>query len=113
MAATNAAAGGGTMDFLASPSGQMLFFLPVMGLLFYLLIWRPQARRQKEHVERIASIKRGETVVLSNGMVGKVTRVEETDAMVEIATGVNVRVVKAMISDIRSRGEPAQADKKS
>ena len=58
----------------------------------------------------ITGIKRGDTVVLSNGMIGKVARVEDTEVGVEIATGVTVKVVKAMISDVRTRGEPAAAN---
>lgn len=95
--------------------GLLLQIAPMILIVIagYWLLVRPQQLRHKEHLERVKGIKRGETVVLSNGMVGKVTRVEEHDAMVEIATGVNVRVIKSMIHDIRSRGEPAPADSKS
>jgi preprotein translocase subunit YajC len=104
-AATGAAAGGGSLMTM------LVQFAPLI-VLFIGLYWfmiRPQQQRAREHLERMKGVKRGETVVLSNGMVGKVTRVEETDAMVEIATGVNVRVIKSMIQDIRARGEPASA----
>ena len=59
----------------------------------------------------IANIKRGDSVVLSNGMVGKVTRVEEAEAMVEISQGVAVAVVKSMIAEVRAKGEPAKLAK--
>ena len=59
----------------------------------------------------IAGVKRGDEVVLSNGMVGKVTRVEDAEAMVEISQGVNVRVVKAMIAEVRNRTAIAANDK--
>ena len=58
----------------------------------------------------LAAIKRNDTVVLSSGLIGKVTRVEDTEVMLEIATGVNVRVVKAMITEVRVKGEPATAN---
>ena len=54
--------------------------------------------------------KRGDTVVLSNGMIGKVVRVEEQEAGVEIAQNVTVKVVKSMIAEVRTRGEPAAAN---
>jgi preprotein translocase subunit YajC len=63
----------------------------------------------KEQQAQVAAVKRGDTVVLSNGMIGKVTRVEDAEAMVEISTGVSVRVIKAMIAEVRTRGEPAPA----
>jgi preprotein translocase subunit YajC len=42
--------------------------------------------------------------------VGKVTKVDDAEVSVEIAQGVNVKVVKSMISDVRTRGEPAPAN---
>ncbi len=80
-------------------------------VLFYFLMIRPQQKRMKQHQAQIAAIKRGDEVVLSNGMVGKITRVEENEAMVEVAQGVNVRVVKSMIADVRNRTAIAANDK--
>ena len=102
-----AAAGGGT-------AAAVLQFLPfiLIFVLFWFLLIRPQQKRMKEHQAMVAAVKRGDTVVLSNGMVGKVTRVEDAEAMVEIAQGVNVRVVKSMIAEVRNRTEIAANDKK-
>ncbi len=108
MAQTAAAAGapmGGPQDFLMQIAPILLLLV-----LFYFLLIRPQQKRAKEHQALITGIKRGDTVVLSNGMIGKVARVEDTEVGVEIATGVTVKVVKAMISDVRTRGEPAAAN---
>ncbi|MDA1322753.1 MAG: preprotein translocase subunit YajC [Proteobacteria bacterium] len=80
-------------------------------ILFYFLMIRPQQKRMKAHQALIAGVKRGDEVVLSNGMVCKVTRVEDAEAMVEISQGVNVRVVKAMIAEVRNRTAIAANDK--
>ena len=103
--AAGAAAAGG-------PQAMLLQFLPLVALvvLFYFLMIRPQQRRLKQHQATIAALKRGDTVVLSSGMIGKVVRVEDKEVGVEVATGVTVKVVKAMISDVRVRGEPAAAN---
>ncbi|HEX2559397.1 MAG TPA: preprotein translocase subunit YajC [Phenylobacterium sp.] len=87
-------------------------FLPLIALfvLFYFLMIRPQQKRMKAHQQMIANVKRGDQVVLSSGMIGKVVRVEDKEVGVEIAQGVNVKVVKAMISEVRVRGEPAAAN---
>lgn len=85
----------------------------VIFVLFYFLMIRPQQQRMKQHQATVAGIKRGDTVVLSNGMIGKVTRVEEQEAMVEIAQGVNVRVMKNMVAEVRAKGEIAAAKDKS
>ena len=89
-------------------------FLPfiLIFVLFYFLLIRPQQKRAKAHQEMIKALKRGDQVVLSNGMVGKVTRVEEAEAMVEIAQGVNVSVVKSMIAEVRNRTAVAANDRK-
>jgi preprotein translocase subunit YajC len=102
-----AAAGGGL-------TATLLQFLPfiLIFVLFWFLLIRPQQKRVKEHQAMVAGVKRGDTVVLSNGMIGKVTRVEDAEAMVEIAQGVNVRVVKSMVAEVRNRTEIAANDKK-
>ncbi|QQQ18516.1 preprotein translocase subunit YajC [Brevundimonas vitis] len=103
----------------ATPDGGIaaiaMQLLPFVGIfvLFYFLLIRPQQKRAKEHAALISAIKRGDEVTLSNGMIGKVTRVEDDKAMVEIAQGVNVAVIKAMISDVRNRTAVAANDSPS
>jgi preprotein translocase subunit YajC len=98
----------GIAGFLAGP-GQLLPLVAIMAL-FYVMIWMPQQRRQKEHAARVGAVKRGDTVVLSSGVKGKVVRVEEAEVGVEIAQNVTVKVVKSMITDVVTRGEPAPAN---
>lgn len=88
-------------------------FLPIIAIivLFYFLILRPQSQRMKQHQATISAIKRGDTVVLSSGMIGKVTRVEDAELNVEIAPSVNVRVVKSMVAEVRNRTANAANDK--
>ncbi len=97
-----------------APGGADFFgpFLLPLGLivLFYFMILRPQQKRAKDHQAMIGAVKRGDTVVLSSGIIGKVTKVEETEVQVDIATGVNVKVVKSTLSEVRTRGEPAAAN---
>jgi preprotein translocase subunit YajC len=97
------------------PLGSFFPFIVLIAMfaLMYVLMIRPQQKRARQHQTMVSALKRGDTVVLSNGMVGKVTRVEDAEAMVEIASGVNTRVIKSMISEVRTRGEPAAADAKS
>ncbi len=98
----------GLQGFLSGP-GQ---FLPLIAIavLFYFMMIRPQQRRAREHAARVGAIKRGDTVVMSSGMIGKVVRVEDAEIGVEIAQNVTVKVVKAMIAEVRARGEPAPAN---
>jgi len=99
------AAPGGLMDMLPT------FGLPVMlAVLFYFLLMRPQQQRQKKHQEQVGALKRGDTVVLSSGIIGQVTRVDDAEATLEIAPKVEIKVVKSMIADIRTRGAPVAAN---
>lgn len=90
-------------------------FLPIVAIfiLFYFLLIRPQQKRAKDHAAAISAVKRGDTVVLGSGMIGKVTRVEDAEVNVEIAPSVNVRVVKAMIAEVRNRAAIAANDSKA
>jgi preprotein translocase subunit YajC len=99
-------------ELLAGPFGTLIFFVPVI-ILFYFMLIRPQQQRMKAHTAMIAAVKRGDTVVMSSGMIGKVTRVENDEVMVEIAQGVNVRVVKGMIAEVRNRTAIAANDAKA
>ncbi len=94
-------------------TAQLIGFAPIIGIfiLFYFLLIRPQQKRAKEHAAAIGAVKRGDTVVLGSGMIGKVTRVEDAEVNVEIAPSVNVRVVKSMIAEVRNRTAIAANDR--
>lgn len=81
-------------------------WLPIVGMIaiFWFLIIRPQMRQQKAHQAKVAGLKRGDEVLTAGGIVGKVTRIEETYAELEIAKGVRVRVLKGTIGDVIQPG---------
>ena len=87
------------------PNGTAAFFIQMFPLLaifviFYFLMIRPQQRRVKEHQARISAVKKGDEVVTGGGIRGKVTKVSDDEAEVEIAQGVKVRVVKSTITHV-------------
>ncbi|MFB0613345.1 preprotein translocase subunit YajC [Aurantiacibacter poecillastricola] len=87
-----------------------LQFLPIVGmiLIFWFLLFRPQMKRAKEHQEKVASLKKNDQVVTAGGVVGKVTKVDDTYAEIEIAQGTRIKVVKSTIGDIlKPGGKPA------
>ena len=97
----------------AQGGGEFSFIIPIilMFAIMYFLILRPQQRRMKEHKEMVANVRRGDTVVTSGGIIGKVTKVEETDLQVEIAQGVRVKVVRNTLTDVSAKGQPAKSEK--
>jgi preprotein translocase subunit YajC len=67
----------------------------------------------KEHTELVKNLRRGDTVVTSGGLVGKVTKVVDDEQIeVEIADGVRIRQMRQMVSGVRAKTEPAKDDTK-
>jgi preprotein translocase subunit YajC len=101
-----AAGAGDTNNLLMSLLPFMLIFI-----IMYFLIIRPQQKKAKEHKELVKNIRRGDTVITSSGLVGKVTKVVDDDQIeFEIADGVRVRQMRQMISIGRAKGEPAKGE---
>lgn len=97
-----AAGAPGAGDMIA----QFAPFVLILIIMYFLLI-RPQQKRAREHQEMIKNIRRSDTVVMSSGMLGKVTKViDDSEVEVEIADNVRVRVLRGMIADVRSKSEP-------
>ena len=100
----------------SSPLGgdSMLVSLLPFVLIFvimYFLILRPQQKRQKTHQEMVKNVRRGDTVVTSGGLVGKVTKVIDDDQIeIEIAEDVRIRQMRQMVADVRAKGEPVKEE---
>jgi preprotein translocase subunit YajC len=95
------------LDMLSAAAAQQAApawtgFLPIVGMvaIFWFLLIRPQMRQQKQHREKVAGVKKGDQVVTAGGLVGKVTKVDDNYAEIEIAQGVKVKAVKSTIGDI-------------
>jgi preprotein translocase subunit YajC len=98
------------------PSDLLIQFAPILLLvvIFWLLIFRPQQKRAKAQQAMLGSITRGDTVVTTGGIVGKVTKsVDGEDLEVEIAQGTRVKIVRSMIADVRSKANPVNDNKAS
>ena len=100
-------AGGGT-DLL----GFLVPMILVFGI-FYLLVFRPQQRKMKDHQSMIDAVKRGDTVVTSGGIIGRVLRVSDGELRLEIAENVQIRVLKGSVAEVRAKGEPVKERQKA
>jgi preprotein translocase subunit YajC len=97
-----AAGGGGGDPFMT--------FLPIILIfvVFYFLLIRPQQKKVKQHRAMVSALRRGDKVVTAGGLIGTVTKIiSDTEAQVELAEGVRVRVVRHTISEVLSRTEAA------
>jgi preprotein translocase subunit YajC len=92
-----------------SPLMQFLPFILIFVIMYFLLI-RPQQRRMKEHRAMIEAVKKGDRVVTAGGLIAKVTKIgaEGTDEITgEIASGVNVTILRSTLTAVLSKTEPA------
>ena len=88
---------------------QLMPFVLIFVIMYFLII-RPQQNRAKQHREMIANVRRGDTVVMSGGLIGKVSKVvDDNELEIEIADNVKVRAARGMISDVRAKGEPVKS----
>ncbi|HEY4265785.1 MAG TPA: preprotein translocase subunit YajC [Micropepsaceae bacterium] len=93
------------MNFNDPLVSTMVPLLLLFGIFYFLLI-RPQQQRVKAHQQLVEGVKRGDTVVTSGGMIGRVAKVKDDgEIMVEIADNVQVRILKSTLTEVRSKGD--------
>jgi preprotein translocase subunit YajC len=89
------AQGGGFMEI-----GILIAFFGI----FYLLIWRPQAKRAKEHRALVSGLAKGDEVAMNGGMLGKIVDLDEQTLTVKIAEGVQVRYQRHAVAQVLPKG---------
>jgi preprotein translocase subunit YajC len=91
-------------------AGGLVSFVPILLIfvIMYFLMIRPQQKRVKQHRAMVEAVRRGDQVVTSGGLIGKVAKVADTELEVEIAPNVKVKVVKSTISQVLNKTEPAE-----
>ncbi|MBC7768768.1 MAG: preprotein translocase subunit YajC [Phycisphaerales bacterium] len=104
-AQTTAPAGGDMSTVLIGLLPYLLIFV-----VFYFLLIRPQQQARKRHLEMVANVKKGDVVVTTGGLIGKVKSVADDELRVELAPNVDVRVVRGTIAEVRSKTDPAPAN---
>ncbi|MDU8926404.1 preprotein translocase subunit YajC [Alisedimentitalea sp. MJ-SS2] len=88
-------------------AASLLPLILIFGIMYFLLI-RPQQKKMKEHQTMVEALRRGDQVITQGGIVGKVTKVKDDgEVMVEIADGVQIRVIKHTIAQVLNKTEPA------
>ena len=93
---------GGQQDATSSLTSTLVMFASI-GLIFYFMILRPQRKRQKEREEQLTKMEKGDKVILSGGIHGKISALEDTTVLVEISENTKVRFEKSAVSSIVSK----------
>ncbi len=89
----------------------MFGWLAIMLVLFYMMLIRPQRRREKERQEMLSKIKSGDRVLFGGGIIGVVANVKEKSVVIKVAEKTKVEVVRGAVSQILDKGElPADVD---
>ncbi len=87
--------------------GQFIPLILIFAIMWFLLI-RPQQKKMKQHQAMVAALRKGDKVITQGGILGKVTKVKDDNEIeVEIASGVQVTVVRSTITQVLSKTEPA------
>lgn len=99
----------------APPGGGFGAIVPLllMFVVFYFFLIRPQNKRQKLHQDMLARLKKGDSIVLSGGVVGTIHSVADSELMVEIAEKTRVKVIRAQVSGVYQNTETAEEKEKS
>jgi len=98
-AQTAPAASGGAESSLLSLAPLVLMFV----VLYFIMI-RPQMKRQKEHKTMIEALAKGDEVVTSGGLLGRVTKLGESFLHVEVANGVELQVQRSAVVQVLPKG---------
>ena len=96
---------------LLGASDTIVQLVPIVAMIaiVYFVLWRPQQRRAKEQREMVQAARRGDVVVTTGGIIGKVTKsVDDNEVELEIAPNVKVRLARSGISEVRAKGEPVK-----
>ena len=107
-AAAPAAGGGG------SPQGSMLqtlIFFGIMIAIFYLLIFRPQQKKAKQHRELVTALKRGDSIITNSGIYGRIALLDDHTATIEVDKNVKLRVLKSHIAGLQAKPEEGGPEK--
>lgn len=88
----------------ASSAGASFFIQTIPLVLIFVIFWflliRPQQKRMKEHQAQIGAVKKGDRVVTGGGLIGKVTKVTDSEVEVELGQGIRVTAVKSTLTQV-------------
>jgi preprotein translocase subunit YajC len=89
-----------------SPTASIMDFVPIIGLavVFYFLVLRPQMKRGKEVKVMLAALQKGDEIVTTGGVMGRVSKVGDSFVILEAAEGINLTIQKGAIQTVLPKG---------
>jgi len=92
-----------------SPLFMPIWFVLMIGI-FYVIAIRPQQRRERERQAMIASVKKGDQIVFSGGMLGTVVQTSERELTVKIAENTKIDILRAAVNNVITKGDQPTLD---
>jgi preprotein translocase subunit YajC len=87
---------------------QLVPIIIIMAIVYFIVI-RPQQRQTKAQKDLLKNVRRGDTIVTSGGLIGKVTKVvDDSEVEMEVSPNVRMRLLRSAIAEVRARGEPVK-----
>lgn len=84
--------------------GPDILIIVAFAVIFYLIVWRPQSKRAKEHRELVSGLAKGDEIITNGGLLGKITRVDEQFIVFEAAEGVELKLQKGAVTQALPKG---------
>ena len=84
--------------------GPDIFIIVAFAIVFYLIVWRPQSKRAKEHRELVSGLAKGDEIITNGGLVGKITKVDDQFIVFEAADGVELKLQKGAVMQALPKG---------
>jgi preprotein translocase subunit YajC len=84
--------------------GPDILIIVAFAVVFYLIVWRPQSKRTKEHRELVGGLAKGDEIITNGGLVGKITKVDEQFIIFEAADGVELKLQKGAVMQALPKG---------
>jgi preprotein translocase subunit YajC len=100
----------------AGMNDTIIQLVPIIAMIaiVYFILWRPQQKRAKEQREMVQAARRGDTVVTTGGIIGKISKaIDDNEVELELAPNVKVRLARSGIAEVRTKGEPVKDSPKA
>ena len=81
-----------------------IIFFAGFALIFYFILWRPQSKRSKEHKALTEGISKGDEVLTTGGMLGKINKVDDNYIVIQVADNVELKMQKSSVAAALPKG---------
>ncbi len=99
----------------SAPANPLMQFMPLVLIfgVFYFLVIRPQSKKAKQHQQMLSELKKGDDVVTTGGVLGRITGIKDDEVTLQVQEGVRLRVLRSAVTGRGKTPDSAKADSKA